>query len=258
MRKLLLILGVGALLAATPTPVAWAQDCPTSATVGNFDVTYESAVYDGESTEFTYCVTGLDVPGFHALSHWDLELDADCADGDTIVSCGPEPCFYQVDDPTTGITGIKWDDLEVDKGETECFNLALEGDWTDLIDDVTIGLKAATEVSYGAVCGPRCRDCVAVVEILTPDTDPTLNIVIQHNRPPTIIEGLTLTFTNEAGAKRNVTIGPFDMTYGSELRLRRRIADIAPFPPGTYTVTVSMEKMSGWFAKSVQFVIPAN
>ena len=104
-----------------------------------------------------YCITGLDVPDFHALSHWDLSLDAECADENNIVSCSPEPCYYQEEDPTTGITGIKFDDLEVEKGETECFSFALEGDWTGLIDDVTIGLKAATEVFYGPICGPRPR-----------------------------------------------------------------------------------------------------
>ena len=142
-------------------------------------MSYESAVYDGiGSTEFSYCITGLDVPDFRALSHWDLELDLDCVTEDNLVSCGPEPCFFQIDDPQTGITGIKWDDLEVEKGETECFTFALEGDWTELIDDVTIGLKAATDVSYGAICGPRCRNCVGVLEILDADTDPLVNIVV--------------------------------------------------------------------------------
>ena len=154
MRRKVVALAVVAFVGALPLA---AQDCPTDTDIGNFNVTYESAVYDGESTELTYCITGLDVPDFHALSHWDLSLDAECADENNIVSCSPEPCYYQEEDPTTGITGIKFDDLEVEKGETECFSFALEGDWTGLIDDVTIGLKAATEVFYGPICGPRPR-----------------------------------------------------------------------------------------------------
>src|SRR4029450_2550417 len=93
--------------------------------------------------------------------------------------------FYQVDDPHTGITGIKFDDLSVEKGETEGFFFSLAGHWTGSIEDVTVGLKAAQDIEFGQICGPTCQNCemfLAMEPKQVTDTVPVLNLFLAHNQ----------------------------------------------------------------------------
>ena len=72
--KLTLVAVVVAL--ATVAPVV-AQNCPDLVTVGNFDVAFEGTVFDGFNTEFTYCITGNDVPEIKSFlsGHVQLEIE---------------------------------------------------------------------------------------------------------------------------------------------------------------------------------------
>ena len=121
-----------------------------------------------------------------------MAFDVTCISENDLVGCGPEPCFYQENDPNHGITGIKWDDTEVEKGETKCYDFTLEGDWTGLIHETTIGTKAATEVAQiSGICGPVCFGCSSFVQVLNGD-ELLVSTRLTHNRPPTVTTNITL------------------------------------------------------------------
>ncbi len=234
-----------------------AQDCTTQATIGYFDVSFEGATYDGSATEFTYCITGLDQDGFHALSNWELALDTTCIGQGDIVGCSPEPCFYQVDDPNTGVTGIKYDDLEVEKGETACFSFSLAGDWTMSIAESSLGLKAATDVFLGNICGPVCKKCEARLAMLTPETAPTVDLLLLHNRPPVVNTSIEFRLINNAN---NALIkkwfhGPVELVRGQELRIIEAVPDVGPLAPGSYKLKMKFQGMAGWVQRSINFTV---
>jgi hypothetical protein len=256
-----LLAGIATLiLTASPLPLL-AQECATEVTIGNFLYEFEGANYDGSNTTFSYCVTGLDNPGFHGLSNWEMNLDVACINREDLVGCGPEPRFYQEDDPHTGITGIKFDDLEVEKGETECFFFTLAGDWTKRIDDVTVGLKAADDVSYGQICGPTCQNCelsVAIEPKQVVDAVPVLHVYLAHNKPIDAHTPLKVSVRDSAGniihrwESKTMTF-----TQGTPFRMDSPIPGMALPPPGVYEVRVAVKGMVGWVGKVTTFEVLA-
>jgi len=249
-----------ATLILTASPLL-AQECATEVTIGNFLYEFEGATYDGAATTFRYCVTGLDNPGFHALSNWEMSLDVACVSPEDLVGCGPEPCFYQVDDPHFGITGIKFDDLEVDKGETECYSFSLAGDWTGQIDNVTAGLKAAQEISFGQICGPSCQNCemaVAMEPKQVTNAVPVLHLFLAHNKPTEAKTPVRISVRDSAGT----VIHKWEsktMTFkkGAPFRIDSVIPGMPLPPPGVYTVRVVVKAMVGWAGKETTFEVLA-
>jgi hypothetical protein len=63
--------------------------------------------------------------------------------------------YYVLDDPTTGKKGIKFDDLNLDEGETTTLCFKLIGDYEESEIEVTIKAGADTVVS-GYLKGPLC------------------------------------------------------------------------------------------------------
>lgn len=236
-----------------------ATSCENEVTIGNFRYEFKGANYDGNSTTFDYCVTGLDNPGFHALSNWELSLDVACVTPETLVGCGPEPCYYQKDDPHTGITGIKFDDVEVEKGETECFFFSLAGDWTDSIDDVTVGLKAAGDISFGTICGPICEGCeltVAMEPQRVKDIVPVLHLYLVHNRPTDANTRIRITVLNSAGkVYHRWESAPFIFKKGVPFKMDRTIPGMALPPPGVYKVRVQLTDMTNMPGRVTKFEV---
>lgn len=256
MRARVLLSVAMAVWAVAPS---FATSCENEVTIGNFLYEFKGATYDGKATTFDYCVTGLDNPGFHALSNWELSLDIDCIRKEDLVGCGPEPCFYQENDPNTGITGIKFDDLEVDKGETECFFFSLAGDWTGSIDDVTVGLKAAGDVSFGTVCGPTCQGCelsVAMDPNQVKDAVPVMHLYLVHNRPTDAKTGIRITVRDSAG-KIYHRWESAQMTFkdGVPFKMDSPIPGMALPPPGIYTVRVQLKDMTNMPGKVTKFEV---
>jgi len=236
---------------------AFAQTCTSPATIGNFEVAFNGATFDGVNTRFDYCITGLDVPGFHALSNWQLSLAQDCIEADDIVSCGPEPCYYQVDDPDLRLTGIKFDDVEVDKGETVCYFFSLQGDWSNLIGDVSMGTKAATTTSIGNVCGPICRTCSADLSVNAAISgNPWYTLSLHHMRPRTVTNSITYQILNSAGKKvRSWTEGPVTLAQGGSYSVNKVIPGRL-LTSGTYTLKMQLNGMSSWVTRITTFEIP--
>ncbi len=242
---------VAATLLLAWGPVAHAQVCTEQATIGHFDISFEGATFDGSDTEFEYCVTGLDDP---ALSHWDVTLAEECITEGDLSGCGPEPCFFQVDDPTTGITGIKWDDVEVDPGETECFTFKLTGDWTNQIADVLIGLKAGPNSHAGDICGPVCVSCQASVAV-----DPaagTYSFYVEHRRPPSVDTRIRYTLTHENGRRvKRWKSEAFTIHYGDVYEFDGAFPLRRSLKPGTYNLKVELRGMSRWKVRETSFVV---
>ena len=88
------------------------------------------------------------------ISHATLELDLEtCAE---IVECSPSPCGPVVDDPSTGVTGIKWDQGSDFPFPT--YSVTLNG--TFVLTTITYGIKAGQEAYTDLVAGPDTLNCV--------------------------------------------------------------------------------------------------
>ncbi len=62
-------------------------------------------------------------------------------------------------DPTTGVTGVKWDDL-IAAGTMETLTAVLSGDQTGNIGLVDIGVKAGSDEGVDEIKGPICSTFV--------------------------------------------------------------------------------------------------
>ena len=248
---------LAALLLVAPLAVR-AQECDEMTTVGNFDVTYEGAVFDGAATEFTYCITGVDGDGrFRALSNWALALDPACIFADDIAGCSTDDCYYQEDDPNLGITGIKFDEVQIELGETQCFSFSLDGDWTHTIGPVEIGLKAARDVSSGSICGPICLFCEANLAVtIGADGQPWVDAYVLHNRPPTVLTRVFYGILETGGERVHLwEDGPITLAYGGSYSYSGPIPDLPDLAPGEYRLVMRLRGMSGWISRSATFVI---
>ena len=263
MRNSNRVVVVGALVVLATlclTPVAIGQDCSNAVTVGNFDIVAEDPVYDGTSTTFTYCATGVDGDGFHALSHWSLSL---CAPDEYFVSCdsgGDGICLLDTD-PHTGIDGIKFDDIEVEAGETQCFSFTLLGDWTGNVGEVSIGTKAAGDVDLGLICGPICDGCFAALNVAAPANEiPTVVAVLRHNIPPDISTNIWFRVYDEAREIVHSWVeGPVDFSYGTVYTSVGPMPELVePLPPGDYRLMMGLVGMSGFTFEGQTFTVPAE
>jgi hypothetical protein len=249
LNRLVLSIGLFALLAS---PVA-AADCTYETTIGDFEVSLEDASFNGHATEFEYCFTGLDTP---ALSDWVLALDPACLGPDDIRRCGAEPCYHQVDDPHSGTTGIKFDDVTVNPGEEVCYRFSLVGDWTGMLDDVTIALKAGEETHVGEICGPACIACSASLQVLQADGDGTLTVFVNviHNRPPTSFTEVVYQIQDRGGnVVHEWTDGPVELSLGQRYHVFGPVPNQPTLEPGNYTLMMEMRGMSSWVTQQTRF-----
>ena len=119
-------------------------------TCEDYDVEYLGSQSIGGDTQFSYRVSSSAPP---AVSHWVLELP-DCISSDDVVDTNYDPWTFADPDPTTGITGIKFDDTQVEE-ESQVFTFTLQGAWPEQTS--TAALKSGKLAPcYVTVTGPGC------------------------------------------------------------------------------------------------------
>lgn len=112
------------------------------------DVYYNAAA---DETTFTYLVKATR-DARRGLSHFILAF---CFDESVIVRSSHRPIEVGKD-PTTGLTGIKFDDFEMEPEEEpqRVVWFVLKGDWP--VEEIEIAAKAATLTATGVIAGPAC------------------------------------------------------------------------------------------------------
>lgn len=115
---------------------------------GYYEITLASHTYDvgSDISTWTYDVT-VHESAPHGLSHWILEW---CGGPGSLV---PDGASYQYIDPTTGITGIKFDYGH--ESGTQQYSFQLYGDYS--VGTVQVAVKTGgkvTQVYYGETEGP--------------------------------------------------------------------------------------------------------
>ena len=145
---------------------------------GAYQIEFLGAVEQAPYITFAYSVCQLDngADKQPSLSHWNLGLvQIDCfLEGKTMVdlvvgaTLDGEPTVFGVNtDPTTGVTGIKWDAGVEDDG---CHVWTVTFDTSALAEDQTLdagcaifATKAGQQVAYGCGIGPVCVERPAEV-----------------------------------------------------------------------------------------------
>jgi len=149
MNKFLPALIVGLTLLSTaiagPGPITYSATLSSS--------TYSSV---SNTTTFTYSVSSNPAGG-PAISHWVLGLTGECAGANAIAASSDPLTEWSRPDPTTGLTGVKFD-TGYDDGETRTVMLTLKGNWAT--GPVTIAVKAGNGFVNGTVQGPICSAAV--------------------------------------------------------------------------------------------------
>lgn len=232
-----------------------AQNCTGETVVGDFELVFGGLDFDGDNTTFEYCVTGLDQQDFKALSNWQMSLATGCIAPDDLVSCSPEPCFYQEDDPHYGLDGVKFDDVEVERGETECFSFTLAGDWRGRLGDVELGMKAGQNVDFGNICGPTC--CEKDIRVTSrPGEAPVMDVTLTHRlaKPVTTPIWYRLLDADQRPVWK-WRDGPVRFEMGTEYHLEMAIPGGENLAPGAYKLQVRIRFMSGYRILTTDFVI---
>jgi len=250
MKKVLLVFVVFCLAASG----AWAQ-CQESTTIGPFQVDFDGAVYNGSSTEFTYCITGLGGAGFNSLSNWMVDLDPACIASGDIVDCSTGNCYYQANDPNHGLSGIKFDSVQVGAGETVCYSFSLDGDWSGQITDTLAGLKYGPATSSGLICGPSCVNCQLQMGVDASNlAAPVLDLFLQHNRPVTVATPIRFFLYDQSGAQVSTWTEPsITLDLHDQFNLNKTIPLASPLTPGMYKLQLKMFGMSGWITRQIWF-----
>jgi hypothetical protein len=188
-----------------------------------------------------------------------MALELTCINPEDIVDCGPEPCFYQVNDPNFGLTGIKWDSTEVEPGETVCYDFTLVGNWTESLGDVTIGLKAGTNVDFGQICGPTCVNCEAAVSVALVNGRPMFGVRLAHNRPPTEVRTVEFALVNKKlDIAHKWVMGPITLKYKDVWEYYGPVPRAPKLPAGEYVLVMKLDGMAGWHWKTQPFVLKSS
>ncbi len=252
MNRPIILLSALAVL-ASHTALAGDELCRDANKIGNFDIAFEGANFDGEATEFTYCFTGLANP---ALSNFMVALDPLCIRSEDIRQCQSGTCFHQNNDPNLGLTGIKFEDIEVEQGDTQCFSFSLDGDWSNTLQDVSLGLKAGPSTDVGAICGPGCTGpCAASLQVDT-QSEPTVLLDLIHRRVPTYTGGVTYKLVDQNGNQVIRWVGDaFSVAFGERYQAETPIPNGHALEPGRYLLQMRLNGMSGWRTLRTSFVI---
>lgn len=237
-----------------------AQECDTLVRVNNcFDVEFMGVDFDGFQSELTYCVTGVDVPGFGPLRTLMVEADPACISEDNLADCDPEECFLSPLDPLfEGMTGVKWVDLDLGIDETECFSFLLDGDWTGSIGSVGLAVEATVGLGFGEICGPICELCEAALQVRPggPGEPVHFRTALRHNLPTPVETPLYFKLVDADGHRiHSWTAGPFLFELGTTLTHEGPIPDQPELAPGDYELLIAIEGMSGLRKGSAKFTI---
>lgn len=130
---------------------------PPTPEPGDYDITFLDVTYDevANSSTWRYNVTCIGDP---EISHFDFEFKLVCDPPlASIIDASPTPWEVVDPDPTTGVTGLKFD-FGVPKGETVTVMFTLEGMWT--VNNITVWVKAGHQDPYEGpsyiIGGPSC------------------------------------------------------------------------------------------------------
>lgn len=116
-----------------------------------FKFEFDGVTNNGNGTStWTYTVTG--VGANRDLSHWVLAL---CEDHEIIDASYPGK-WEVVNDPTTGIYGIKWDKEVGKNGDSKTFSFTINGVYD--IEVVDVAFKAGWYSYYCTINGPSCEE----------------------------------------------------------------------------------------------------
>lgn len=150
----MLMLTMGVMIVVMVSPVIAPAPVPEDE---DYTVVFVSVVYNevANTSTWTYDVTCIGDP---EISHTDFEFKLVCDPPLTsILDADPDPWEIVDPDPTTGVTGIKFD-TGVPRGETLTVWFMLEGLWDT--NDITVWIKAGNQDPYAGpyytVPGPAC------------------------------------------------------------------------------------------------------
>lgn len=161
MKKRIAILLSALLVLLMTVPAVSALSFPPGTVIaGHFAVQYLGKSYDGTNTTFSYSIYQHQEGGnsFPALSHLTLALCSPL----TVVGgsqSGITDPFKSATglDPTTGLTGFKWDNGMTSAGPTT-FTLTVAGNGGE--QQVAFAIKAGTMVIHAEATGPACGDII--------------------------------------------------------------------------------------------------
>jgi hypothetical protein len=119
----------------------------------SFSVSYGGRVYDSalNQTSFSYVVAGVDQSP--DLSHFDVGIPS-CTPPLLVVETLPAEAVSFGTDPTTGVSGIKWD-LPLSTSETRTYSIAFLGSVAE--GDVQVAVKAGNGFEIASLPGPSCQ-----------------------------------------------------------------------------------------------------
>lgn len=151
---LTVIVLLASLLGALP---ATAQD--DGLQLGSFTVGYGGRTYDSaaDQTTFSYFVSGTGQPP--DLSHFDLGLPV-CDPTLDVVSTTPAGATFGTD-PTTGISGVKWD-IPLLATDSRTYTITFQGNV--VADSVAVAVKGGSGFEAGTVTGPGCTTAAVDIE----------------------------------------------------------------------------------------------
>lgn len=124
----------------------------------NYSVVFSGRNFDGASTTFTYIVTGTGAPP--ALSHFDIEIPS-CTPALQVTGYTPTSAVELGVDPTTGVSGIKWD-TGLGEGESRTYSITFLGDVAE--GNVVAAVKGGNGFFTVVVKGPACAQPALDVE----------------------------------------------------------------------------------------------
>jgi len=184
---------------ADPVGLVNVPSSASSATLLGYRITFNGVTYnpDGTST-WRYTVTPLGI-ATKALSHWTLGL---CIPTYGVVSAGPGG--YEVGtDPTTGVTGIKWETQIGPDDPAASFWFTISGWYQVAVVDVAV--KAGQNVATGMVDGPSCDP---VEPTPTPTNTPVTPTQTPTNTPVTPTQTPTNTPVTPTQTPTNTPVTP--------------------------------------------------
>ncbi|MAS36672.1 MAG: hypothetical protein CL610_21890 [Anaerolineaceae bacterium] len=116
-----------------------------------FDVSYGGRTFDGSQTTFTYTVSGTGTPP--DLSHFTVEIPL-CTPSLQVIATNPAGAVAFGTDPTTGITGVKWD-LPLSADESRTYSITFSGNVGS--GTVQVAVKGGPGFEVVALPGPSCE-----------------------------------------------------------------------------------------------------
>jgi len=142
-----------------PVPMAAKPTTPVNNTI-SYSGQLVNVTFDGTNTTFTY--TFISNPdGGPAISHIVLELPAEWGPG-VLVSSSDPLAVWSNPDPTTGVTGVKFD-TGYNDGETRTVTVTLAGAFE--VGPIDIAVKSGNGFKMGTIEGPAAQAVATKIDL---------------------------------------------------------------------------------------------